>query len=139
MIGFVFPAAGPKDEGVERAHEEIRALRAAVGVLLGLDGVEVAPPGVAVAVPLRMQRLHCRMRPPQRRPVDDQALAIAVEEIVGRSAAQPFAHRPDVRLDYAAAERIVEGLEPSVGENLGWGVGLHAATFAPGSSGGKEA
>src|SRR5271166_1401144 len=97
------------DELVEGTAEEVRAFSAAVGVLLGSDGVEIAPPGVAVAAPLRMQSLHRGMRAPERGSVNDQPLAIAVEQFVGRRAAQAFAHRPDVRIDDALAERVVEG------------------------------
>ena len=116
---------------------EIRAFNAAVGVLLGLDGVEVAPPSVAIAAPLRMQRFHRNVRPPQRRPVDDQALAIAVEQVVGGGAAQAFAHSPDVRLDDAPAERIVEGLELEFGEEVGGVVGRHRETFVLAASASK--
>ena len=95
-------------------------------ILLRLDGVEVAPPGVAVAVPLRMQGLHRRMRPPKRRSMDDEALAIAVEQVVGAAPAQSLAHRPDMRLDDAPPELAVEGRESgSCGEEVGGIVGRH--------------
>ena len=51
------------------------------------------------------------MRPPQRHAVYDQALAIAVEQVVGGGAAQSFAHGPDMGVDDSAAERGVEGLD----------------------------
>ena len=105
-IGFSF--AGSKDQRVQGARQEVRALHAAVLVLFRFDGVEVASPGVAVAVPLRMQRLHRRMRAPQLRPMDDEALAIAVEQVVGDGPAQSLAHRPDVGLDDAPPEFAVE-------------------------------
>ena len=63
--------------------------------------------------------------------MDDQPLAVAVEQIVCGRAAQPFAHRPDVRLDDAPAERIVERGEAELGEKVGGIVGRHGATFAP--------
>ena len=94
-------------------------------VLLGRDGVEFAPPGVAIAAPLRMERLHRGVRPPQWDSIDHQALAIAVEQVVGVGAAQPLAHRPDVRVDDAAAERVIERPVAQLGERLVamvWGI-----------------
>ena len=71
------------------------------------------------------------MRPPQRRSVDDQALAIAVEQLVGGGAAQSFAHRPDVGPDDAMAERIVKRPDLEPGDRLGAVVGGHGETFVP--------
>ena len=58
------------------------------------------------------------MRPPQRDSIDHEALAIAVEQMVGVGAAQPLAHRPDVRVDDAPAERVVEGPVAQLGKRL---------------------
>ncbi len=70
--------------------------------------------------------------------MDHQALAIAVEEFVGGRPAQAFTHRPDVGLDDAPAERVVECLDIEFGEDVGGVGGLHGATFAPGEPRGKR-
>jgi hypothetical protein len=127
--GVGFAAARPTDQVVQGAPQKIRPVGAAMDVLLRLDGVEVAPPGVAITMPLRMQRFHRNVRPQQRCPVDDQALAIAVEKLIGGGAAQPRAHSPDVRLDDAPAERIVEGLKLEFGEEVGGVVGRRHETL----------
>jgi hypothetical protein len=75
--GFGSPP-GPPDEIVEQAGQPYRFFATAVGVLLWLDGVEVAPPGVAIPVPPWMQHFHRDMPAPQLRSVDNQALAVAV-------------------------------------------------------------
>src|SRR5271165_3697488 len=62
--------------------------------------------------------------------MDDQMLAIAVEEVIGARAVQSLAHRPDVRLDDAPAELTVERRELELREKVGGIVGRHAATFA---------
>ena len=63
--------------------------------------------------------------------MDDQALAIAVKELVGGGAAQPRAHRPDVRLDDAMAELIVERADRELRQNIRGVFGRHAVTFSP--------
>jgi hypothetical protein len=55
-----------------------------------------------------MQRFHRRVRPPKRYAVNDQALAVAVEQIASSGAAQPLANRPNMGFDDRAAERTVE-------------------------------
>ena len=127
--GVVLAVVGPRDERIERAREEVRAFNAAMDVLLGLDGVEVAPPSVAIAAAIADAAFPSRRAPATAAPLDDQALAIAVEQLVGGGAAQACAHSPDVRLDDAPAERIVEGLKLEFGEEVGGVVGRHQETF----------
>jgi len=62
------------------------------------------------SAPLRMQSFHCAVGAPERYTMKNQPLAVAVEQIVGAGAVQPFAHRPDVRVNDAASERTVECL-----------------------------
>jgi hypothetical protein len=76
-----------------------------------------------------MQRLHRRVRPPQRRSVDHKALAIAVKQTVGVSAAQSLAHRPDMRVDDAAADRVVERPVAQLGKRLVATVLVHRADY----------
>ena len=68
----------------------------AAAKLRGLDGIEVAAPGVAVAAPLRMQSRHADKRAPQRHSSDHQALTETVEKRSGGCAAKSFAHHPHV-------------------------------------------
>ncbi len=135
--GIGLPVIGPADKMVERARHPVVVFEAPVDILLRRHGVEVAPPGAAIAAPLWMQRLHGHMRPPQRRSVDDEALAIAVEQVVGRGAAQPLSHRPDMRLDDALAKRVVEGPDRELRDEVGRVGRSHAATFGPGALAGK--
>ena len=127
--GGVLAGASALHEGVEGARDKDPLILFAVGVILGLDGVEVAPPGVAIAIPLRMQRLHRGMRPPQRDSIDHQALAVAVKQMVGVGAAQPLAHRPDVRIDDPTAERVVERPVAQLGKRLVAAVLGHRADY----------
>src|SRR5579863_2998048 len=57
--------------------------------------------------------------------MNDEALAIAVKELIGGGAAQPRAHRPDMRLDDAMAELVVEGRDRELRQNVGEIVGGH--------------
>ena len=50
--------------------------------------------------------------------MDDQALAVAIEELARICAAQPLSHRPDVGVDDAAPERVVEHPELQLGKGL---------------------
>src|ERR1700736_2568011 len=106
---IMLAALGATDEVVQRAHQPSRRGIGAMSGLFGLDGIEVAPPSVAIARPLGMQRLHRGIGTPQRCAVDHQALTESVEEIAGGGAVEPFAHRPDVHGDDAPAERVIEG------------------------------
>jgi hypothetical protein len=108
--GIVLAAARPPDESVERAREPIGIVAHAV-VAFRLNRVEIAPPDITVALPLRMKRFHRRVGAPQRHAARDQPLAIAVEQIVSRRAAQPLAHGPDMSLDNQAAQSAVESRE----------------------------
>ena len=127
--GIVLAGDRPLDQVLEGAGQPDQLMIGAMGVMLGLDRIEIAPPGVAIAAPLRMQRLHRRMRAPQRHAVDDEALAEAVEQLIGGGAAQALAHRPDMRLDDLMAERIVEALERERKLGRGARIGIHEKTF----------
>ena len=127
--GGVLAGASALHQCVEGARGQKPLVLVAVGVILRLDGVEVAPPGVAIAIPLRMQRLHRGMRPPQRDPIDHQALTVAVKQMIGVGAAQSFAHRPDVGIDDPTAERVVECPVAQFGERLVATVLRHRADY----------
>jgi len=58
-----------------------------------------------------------------------QALAVAVEQIVGGGARQSLAHRPDMRLNNATAERIVERLDLELHLGRGRRIGFHAGSL----------
>ena len=96
------------DEGANRAVEHALLVIVAAFELDGLDGVEMAPPGITIAAPLRMQCLHPSKRAPQRHAGDDEALTETVEQPRGIGAAQPFADCPDVQFDDLPPERSVE-------------------------------
>ena len=107
---MLMTAAGMVREIARRVSRELE--RAVGGNMVmaemrGLDGGEVAPPGEAESPPLRMQRLHRRVGAPERHAADDQTLAEAVEQFIAGGAAQSLLHRPDMRLDNTAAERLV--------------------------------
>jgi hypothetical protein len=73
-----------------------------------LNGVEIAPPDVAVAAPLRMQGRHSYEGAPQRYAGGHQALAETVEKRSGGSTANSFLYHPRVQLDDLPSERAVE-------------------------------
>ena len=98
----------PHYDGIERAAQPLLRLAASPRKLLVMDGIQVASPSVAVAAPLRMQGLGGDIGPHQRETGDHETLAIAVEQIARRRAAQPRLHRPDVQIDDAPGERIFE-------------------------------
>src|SRR5262249_55947150 len=100
---IVLTAIRATDEITKRAVLPARCRLSVVGELLGLDRIEIASPRVAIATPLRMQSLHCCVPAPERHAVNDKALAKAIEKIVGRGAAKPFAHCPDMQLDDASS------------------------------------
>ena len=129
--GIRLAVLGHQDQMIERTAAPVLSIETAVGVVLGLDRVEVAPPGIAVTVPLRMERLHCCVRAPQRKTVDNQTLAVSVEQMVGVGAAQSFAHRPHMSADDAMAEFTVERADPKPGDCFGGVVGGHGETFVP--------
>ena len=86
-IGLARPR--PHYDGIERALQPNLRLAASARVLLVMDGIQVAPPSVAVAAPLRVQGLGRDIGPHQRYACDHETLAIAVEQIAGRRATQP--------------------------------------------------
>ena len=114
-IGFARLRA--HDDGKERAVLPFRRSGAARELLI-MDGVEIAPPSIAVSAPLRMQRLGRHMRPKQGHAADNEALAITVEQLAGCRAAQPFAHRPNVEIDDASRPRIRKHLIVGGGDYL---------------------
>src|SRR5215472_6208275 len=71
----------------------------------GLDQIEVAPPCVTMAAPLRMQRPHRRKAAPQRHIRDDEALTKTVKQFGRRSTQKALAHRPDMQIDDPPAKR----------------------------------
>ena len=80
----------------------------AAAKLRGLNGVEIPPPGVTVAAPLRMQCRHSYEGAPQRHASDDEALTETVEKRIGGSAANSFAYHPRMQFDDLPPERAVE-------------------------------
>ena len=83
-------------------------VRVAAFKLNGLNGVEVAPPSVGVASPLRMQCPHPGEAAPQWYTRSDKAPAETVEQLSGGDAAQSLAYRPDLQFDDLPPERSVE-------------------------------
>jgi hypothetical protein len=82
-------------------------VRVAAFKLNGLNGVEVAPPGVGIASPLRMQCPHPGEAAPQWYTRSDKAAAKTVEQLSCGDAAQSLAYRPDVQFDDLPPERGV--------------------------------
>ncbi len=96
------------DQLAEGTSQQDHLVLVAAAKLRGLDGVEVAPPGVAVAAPLRMQRRHADEGAPQRHAGTHEALTEPVENRGGVGAAKSFAHDPHVQFDDLPAERAIE-------------------------------
>src|SRR5260221_1938484 len=68
-----------------------------------------------------MQRLRAGEAAPQADAGGDQTLEETVEDLIGGGAAQPLMHGPDMEIDDAPSERVVEG--PALGRGLGaWGL-----------------
>src|SRR5580692_4765738 len=84
LIGLFGRSAPPVHEGGKRAVEPNRAAVCGALEVPRFDGVEVAPPGVTVAAPLRMQRLHRGITSPQRHARCDEAPAETVEQLCCR-------------------------------------------------------
>jgi len=82
------------DQMTERAFQYDLVVFRAAAKLRWLDGVEIAPPGVTVAAPLRMQRRHADEGAPQRHAGAYEALTKTVEDSGGVGAAQALAHHP---------------------------------------------
>jgi len=80
----------------------------AAAKLRGLNGVEIPPPGVAVAAPLRIQCRHSNEGAPERRPSDHEALTETVEKRNGGSAAKSFAYQSHMQFDDLPPKRAVE-------------------------------
>ena len=80
----------------------------AAAKLRGLNGVEIPPPGVAVAAPLRMQCRHSYEGAPQRHASDHEALTETVEKHSGASAANSFTYHPHVQFDDLPSKWVVE-------------------------------
>jgi len=76
--------------------------------LRGLNGVEVTPPGVAVAASLRMQCRHSYEGAPYRHASDHKTLTETVEKRCGAAAANSFSYHPRVQFDDLPAERAIE-------------------------------
>ena len=80
----------------------------AAAELRGLDSVEIAPPSVAVAAPLRVQRRHAYEGAPKRNSGAHKTLTESVEYRRSVRAPQSFAHYPRVQFDDLPAEPAVE-------------------------------
>ena len=72
------------------------------------DGGTVAPPGVGIAAPLRMQCAHSSEAAPQGHAGADEALAKTVEQGSGLGTAQTLPDRPDMQFDDVPPEPAVE-------------------------------
>ncbi len=92
----------------ERAVEDELLVLVTALELPGLNGVEVAPPHVAVPGPLRVQCAHPGESTPQRHTGADEAPTQAVEQGGGIGAAQTLGDRPDMQFDDLLPERLVE-------------------------------
>ena len=96
------------DQIAEGAMQQDLLILVAAFKLRGFNGVEVTPPGVAVATPLRMQCRHSYEGAPQRHASDHKTLTETVENRGGSGAANSFAYRPRVQFDDLPAERAIE-------------------------------
>ena len=94
----------------DRASQDNLLVFVAALELAGLNSVEVAQPGVAIAAPLRMQCAHPCKSSPQRHAGIDEALTETVEQSSRVGAAQSFADCPDMQFDDFPPERSVEAL-----------------------------
>src|SRR5260370_23860772 len=106
------------DQIGERASQPNLAILVAALELRGLDRIEIAPPEIAVAAPLRMQRPHRRRGAPQREPAENTPLTEAIEQLGSGSTEQSLPHRPAVQLDDALPERGVKADRPRLGHQL---------------------
>ena len=102
------PCFAELDQPAERAVDDELLVLVTAFELHGLNGVEVAPPDVAVSSPLRMQRAHPGKGAPQRHAGADEAPTQAVEQGGGIGAAQTLGDRPDMQFDDLLPERAVE-------------------------------
>src|SRR5439155_23648078 len=89
------PCLGEADQVAERAVKDELLVLVTAFELPGLNGVEMAPPDVAVPGPLRMQCAHPREGAPQRHAGADEAPTQAVEQGGGIGAAQTLGARPN--------------------------------------------
>ena len=102
------PRLGEADQVAERAVKDELLVLVTAFELPGLNGVEIAPPHVAVPGPLRMQCAHPGKGAPQRHTGADEAPTQAIEQQSGVGAAQTLADGPDVHFDDLLPERAVE-------------------------------
>ena len=70
--------------------------------------VQMAPPGIAIAAPLRVQGGHPGKGAPQWYSRCDKTLTQTVEQCRSLGSAKPFAHCPDVQFDDFSPERGIE-------------------------------
>src|SRR6516225_6326572 len=98
------------DKMADRASQDNLLVFVAALELAGLNSVEVAPPSVGIAGPLRMQCPHPGEGTPQRYAGADEALTQAIEQRSGLGATESFADRPDMQFDDFSPERSVEAL-----------------------------
>jgi len=96
------------DQVADRAVEHALLVFVAAFELRGLNGVEAAPPSVAIAAPLWMQGLHPGESAPQRHAGADEAPTEAVEQGFGVRPTQTLTDGPDVHFDDLLPERAVE-------------------------------
>jgi hypothetical protein len=105
LLGGVFYLP---DQIAEGAIQQDLLVLVAAEKLRRLNGVEIPPPGVAVAAPLRMQCRHSYEGAPQRHPGDHEAPTETVENRGGVGAANSFAYHPHVQFDDLPTKRAVE-------------------------------
>src|ERR1700738_1367470 len=117
------PRLAEPDQVADWAVEHALLVLVAALELRGLDRVESAPPGVAIAAPLRMQCAHPSPGAPQRHAGADEALTQAIEQRRGVSAAQTLADCPDVQFNDFLPERPVEALREGRHQRRSWRVG----------------
>ncbi len=96
------------DQVAEGTVQQNLLVLVAAAKLRGLNGVEIAPPSIAVAAPLRMQCRHSYEGAPQRHAGAHEALTQTIENRRGIGAANSFAYHPHVQFDDLPAERDVE-------------------------------
>src|ERR1700758_4046438 len=107
-VGLFGRRVPPVHEISKRAVEPNLAAVCGAFEVPRLDCVEIAPPSVAIAPPLRMQCLHRSVTAPQWHADSDEPPAKAVEQFRRGSAQEALPHRPDVQFDDLTADRSVE-------------------------------
>ena len=100
--GGRLPGAGALDQMKKRAAQPFGRRGFNARELLLVHRIELAPPSVTVAGPLRMQCLRRDMAAQQAHPLFDETPAISVEQFAGGRAMQTGLHRPNMQVDDGA-------------------------------------